>query len=119
MQNSGESFGEGLMVESNQDSGRKNDRDHNSAKGYSRSKSKSKIVKCYKCQKKGHIKRDCLEQKKGKDNDKEGSSRSANIVAANSDSDGYMFSASSSANWLINSWIMDSACSFHMTPHRN
>ena len=103
MQNSSESSGEGLMVEGNQDRGRKKDRDHNSAMGYNRSKSKSKTVKCYKCQKKGHIKRDYLEWKRGKDKDKEGSSRSANIVVANLDSDRYMLSASSSANWLIDS----------------
>ena len=55
-QNLGESSGEGLMVKGNQDRGRKKDRDHSSARGHNRSKSKSKIVKCYKCQKKGHTK---------------------------------------------------------------
>ena len=103
----------------NQDRGRKKDRDHNFARGYRKSKSKSKTVKCYKCQKKGHIKRDYLEWKRGKDKDKEGSLRSANSMVADSDSDGDMLSASSSANWLIDSWIMDSTCSFHVTPHRN
>ena len=58
-QNLGESSREGLMIKGNQDCGRKKDKDNNSAKGHSRSKSKSKIVKCYKCQKKGHIRRDC------------------------------------------------------------
>ena len=76
-------------------------------------------MKCYKCQKKRHIKRDCPGWKRGKEKDKEGSSRSANIVAADSDSNGDMLSVSSSANWMIDSWIMDSACSFHMTPHRD
>ena len=52
-QNLGESFGEGLMVKGNQDHGRKKDRDLSSAMGHSRPKSKSKTVKCYKCQKKG------------------------------------------------------------------
>ena len=117
--NSSESSGERLMVKGNQDRGRKKDRDHSSARGHSRSKSKSKIVKCYKCQKKGHIKQDCPEWKKGKDKDKKGSSRSTNIVAADSNSDGDMLFVSSSANWLIDSWILDSACSFHMTPHRD
>ena len=102
-QNLGES--EGFMVKGNQDCGRKKDRDHNSARGHSRSKFKSKTVKCYKCQKKGHIKRDCPEWKRGKDKDKEGSPRSANIMAANSDSDsdGDMLSVSSSASRLIDS----------------
>ena len=96
--NSSESSGERLMVKGNQDRGRKKDRDHSSARGHSRSKSKSKIVKCYKCQKKGNIKQDCPEWKKGKDKDKEGSSRSTNIVAADSNSDGDMLFVSSSAN---------------------
>jgi hypothetical protein len=46
-----------------------------------------KIVKCYKCQKKGHIKQDCPEWNKRK----EESSTSANVVA-NSESDGDMLS---------------------------
>jgi len=120
-QNSGESFGEGLMVKDNQEYGRKKDRNHSSARGHSRSKSKSKIVKCYKCQKKGHIKRDCPKWKRGKDKDKEGSSRSTNIVVVDSDSDldGDMLFVSSSANRLIDSWVLDSACSFHVTPYRD
>jgi hypothetical protein len=52
-----ESSGEGLVVKGYQDRGRKKDKDDKSAKG--RSKSKSKTVKCYKCQNKGHMKRDC------------------------------------------------------------
>ena len=93
--------------------------DHSSAKGHTRSKSKSKIVKCYICQKKGHIKRDFPEWKRGKDKDKEGSSRFANIVATNSDSDGDMLSVSSGANHLIDYWSLDSTSSFHVTPHRD
>ena len=76
-------------------------------------------MKCYKCQKKGHIKRDCPKWKRGKDKDKEGSSRSINVVTSNSDSNGDMLFVSSSANQLINSWILDLACSFHITPHRD
>ena len=44
-------------------------------------------MKCYKCQKKGHIERDCLEWKRDKDKDKEGSSKSANVVVVDADSD--------------------------------
>jgi len=64
-------------------------------------------VKRYKCQKKWHIKQDCLEWKRGKDKDKEGSLRFANVVAVDLDLDGDMLSVSSSANLLINSWILD------------
>ena len=50
--NSAESSGEGLVVKGYQDHGRKKDKDDKSVRG--RSKSKTKTVKCYKCQKKGH-----------------------------------------------------------------
>ena len=106
-QNSGESSGEGLTVKGNQERGRKKDRNHSSARGHSKSKSKSKTMKCYKCQKKGHIKRDCPEWKRGKDKDKEGSSRFANIIVVDSDEDEDMLSVSSSANRLINYWVLD------------
>jgi transposase InsO family protein len=109
---SAESSGEGLVVKGYQDRGRKKDKDDKSARG--RSKSKSKAVKCFKCQKKGHMKRECLEWNKGK----EESSTSVNVVA-DSESDGDMLSVSSSTDGLNNSWLLDSACSFHVTPHRN
>jgi hypothetical protein len=109
---SAESFGEGLVVKGYQDRGRKKDKDDKSARR--RSKSKSKAVKCFKCQKKGHMKRDCPEWNKGK----EESSTFVNVVA-DSESDGDMLSVSSSTDGLNNSWLLDSACSFHVTPHRN
>uniref|UniRef100_A0A2N9J916 CCHC-type domain-containing protein n=1 Tax=Fagus sylvatica TaxID=28930 RepID=A0A2N9J916_FAGSY len=109
---SAESSGEGLVVKGYQDRGRKKDKDDKSARG--RSKSKSKAVKCFKCQKKGHMKRECPEWNKGK----EESSTSVNVVA-DSESDGDMLSVSSSTDGLNNSWLLDSACSFHVTPHRN
>uniref|UniRef100_A0A2N9EPJ3 CCHC-type domain-containing protein n=1 Tax=Fagus sylvatica TaxID=28930 RepID=A0A2N9EPJ3_FAGSY len=107
-----ESSGEGLVVKGYQDRGRKKDKDDKSARG--RSKSKNKTIKCFKCQKKGHMKRECPEWNKGK----EESSTSVNVVA-DSESDGDMLSVSSSTDGLNNSWLLDSACSFHVTPHRN
>ena len=62
---SAKSFGEGLVVKDYQNRGKKKDKDDKSVRG--RSKSKSKILKCYKCQKEGHIKRDCLERNKRKE----------------------------------------------------
>uniref|UniRef100_A0A2N9I9J1 Integrase catalytic domain-containing protein n=1 Tax=Fagus sylvatica TaxID=28930 RepID=A0A2N9I9J1_FAGSY len=41
------------------------------------------------------------------------------LVVKDSESDGDMLSVSSSTNGLNNSWLLDSACSFHVTPHRN
>jgi hypothetical protein len=48
--NSAENSGDGLVVKGYPDRGKKKDRNEKSARG--RSKSKSKTVKCYKCQKK-------------------------------------------------------------------
>ena len=104
--------GEGLVVKGYQDHGKTKDKDDESAR--ERSKSKSKIVKYYKCQNKGHIKRDCPEWNKGM----EESSTSVNVVP-DSESNGDMLSISSSTDGLNNSWLLDSACSFHVTPHRN
>jgi hypothetical protein len=109
---SAESSGEGLVVKGYQDRGRKKDKDDKFARG--RSKSKNKIIKYFKCQKKGHMKRECPEWNKGK----EESSTSVNVVT-DSESDGDMLSVSSSTDGLNNSWLLDSACSFHVTPHRN
>ena len=109
---SAESSGEGLVVKGYQDRGRKKDKDDKSVRG--RSKSKTKTVKCYKCQKNGHIKRECPEWNKGK----EESSTSVNVVA-DSEFDSDMLSISSNIDGLNNSWLLDSACSFHVTPHRN
>uniref|UniRef100_A0A2N9I6R9 Integrase catalytic domain-containing protein n=1 Tax=Fagus sylvatica TaxID=28930 RepID=A0A2N9I6R9_FAGSY len=88
---SAESSGEGLVVKGYQDRGRKKDKDDKSARGRSKSKSKT---------------------------GKEESSTSVNVVA-DSESDGDMLSVSSSTDGLNNSWLLDSACSFHVTPHRN
>ena len=53
------------MVKSNQERGRNKFRSE-SSNNKSRSKSKKrKDIQCYKCGKKGHMKRDCPEKKKG------------------------------------------------------
>uniref|UniRef100_A0A2N9HW24 Integrase catalytic domain-containing protein n=1 Tax=Fagus sylvatica TaxID=28930 RepID=A0A2N9HW24_FAGSY len=104
--NSSESFGEGLVVKGYQDRGRKKNKDEKSTRR--RSKSKSKTLKCYKCQKKGHIKRDYPDWNKGK----EESFTSANVVA-DSEPDGNMLFVSSNTDGLNNSWLLDFACSHH------
>ena len=40
-------------------------------------------------------------------------------MAVDSDLEGDMLFVSSSANRLINSWVLDLACSFYVTPHRD
>jgi hypothetical protein len=81
---------------------------------------KRKDVNCYKCGKKGHIKRDCPNWKKNKDDEKEGSSRSANVVEKESDAiDGDMLSVASTSEHPVDSWLLDSACSFHVTSNKD
>uniref|UniRef100_A0A2N9HBW1 Integrase catalytic domain-containing protein n=1 Tax=Fagus sylvatica TaxID=28930 RepID=A0A2N9HBW1_FAGSY len=58
-------------------------------------------------------------RKKDKD-DKSARGRSkSKSKTQTSESDGDMLSVSSSTDGLNNSWLLDSACSFHVTPHKN
>jgi hypothetical protein len=114
------SQGEGLVVKGNYERGRSNNRGDSKGKN-SRSRSmRRKDINCYKCRKKGHMMRDCPDRKKNKDDENEGSSKSANVVEDNSDdADGDMLSVASTSEHPVDSWILDSACSFHVTPNRD
>ena len=52
---------------------------------------------------------------------KEGSSKSANVVVEedSESGDGDMLSVSSNSDHLTDSWILDSTCSYHMTPNKD
>ena len=51
---------------------------------------------------------------------REGSSKSTNVVEEDLESnDGGMLSVSSNRDHLTDSWIMDSTCSYHMTPNKD
>ena len=92
------------MVKGNQERGRSNTWNGSSG-NKSRSKSRRrKDIKGYKCGKKGHMKRECPDRKKGND-DKEGSSKFANVVEeqVSESSDGDMLSISSSSEHLMDS----------------
>ena len=69
------------------------------------------------------MKRDCPEKKKGGSvsENKKGSSKSTNVVAEkdSESGDGDMLLVSSSLDHLTDSWILDSACSYHMTPNKD
>ena len=97
---------EGLQVR-----GRTPRRDHQKGRGKSRSKSRGKRV-CWHCQKEGHLRRNCPDRKKG-------SESIFNNDLANL-SDGYVNSEvlTVSTNQENNEWIMDSGCSYHMTPRK-
>jgi hypothetical protein len=114
------SQGEGLIVKGNYERGRSSN--NGDSKGnISRSKSRRrKDINCYKCGKKGHIKRDCPDRKKNKDNENEGSSKSANVVEDNSDDVyGDMLSVAFNSEHPVDYWILDSMYLFHMTPNRD
>ena len=65
------------------------------------------------------MKWDCPDRKKNKDDESEGSSKSTNVMKNNSDNtDGDMLSVASNLEHHVDSWILDSACSFHVTSNR-
>ena len=114
------SQGEGLVAKGNIGHGRNKSRSESSRKKF-RSKSRRRNdIQCYKYEKNENIKRECPEWKKGNTKNKEGSSTSTNVVEGDSESgDGDMLSISFRRDHLTDSWIMDSACSYHMVPNKD
>ena len=104
--------GEGLNVR-----GKPGKRDFNNNKDRHKSRSKSRTKKtCWTCHKEGHIKKYCPQRKKGN-----GKFEDSDQGDAASVSDGY-----DSAEVLAvtcddpkDEWILDSGCTFHMTPRRD
>jgi hypothetical protein len=114
------SQGEGLIVNGNYECERSSNMVDSKGKNF-RSKSKKRNdINYYKCRKKGHLKQDCPDRRKNKDDDNEGSSKFENVMEDNSDdADGDMLSVASNSEHLMDSWIMDSTCSFHITPNKD
>jgi hypothetical protein len=112
------SQGEGLVVKGNYEHERSNNRGDSKGEN-SRSKSRRrKDINCYKCRKIGHMKMNCPDRKKNKDDENEGSPKSANVVEDNSDdANGDMLSVAFTSEHPMGSWILDSAYSFHVTPN--
>ncbi|PWA61797.1 Retrovirus-related Pol polyprotein from transposon TNT 1-94 [Artemisia annua] len=84
-----------------------------------RSKSRQRLSKdeCAFCHEKGNWKRDCPKLKT-KDNHYKGKAvAEANVTKCN-DEESDLSLATSSTNNASNVWLLDSACSHHITPHR-
>jgi hypothetical protein len=78
------SQGERLVVKGNYKHGRSNNRGDSKGKNFRSKSRRRKDINCYKCGKKWHMKWDCPDRKKNKDDENEGSSKSANVVEDNS-----------------------------------
>jgi hypothetical protein len=110
---SGETSGNALSAESR---GRKMERGKSS--GYrsksrkGRSKSRSGIV-CWKCGKKGHLKKDCRSRK-----GKEGDAQQENNHEANVTGEVLQDALILSFENITDSWVVDSGASFHATPDK-
>jgi hypothetical protein len=102
--------------------GRSTERGSSGSQRQGRSKSRSKkIVKCYNCGRKGHLKKDCW-FKKGIENTAESSKPQGCVASTSEDGDGlYSEAATISTNReeLTEVWLMDSGATWHMTPNRD
>ncbi|KAG8482499.1 hypothetical protein CXB51_024054 [Gossypium anomalum] len=124
-----DSQGEGLIVRGRQDRnadddrGRTQERNHR-GKFKGRSKSSNRGKTCNFCKKKGHIKSECYKlqnkikreaaNQKGKQPENSGK---ADVVEDYSD--GELLVASVNDSKVSEEWILDSGCTFHMSPNRD
>lgn len=79
------------------------------------SKSK-KNIQCYYCKKYGHYKFECP---KLKNKEEGGSSFVAGVVEGNSEDSGFVLAVIDSNSSFSNQWVLDTACTFHMSPKRD
>ncbi|KAG8481033.1 hypothetical protein CXB51_025775 [Gossypium anomalum] len=124
-----DSQGEGLIVRGRQDRNADDDRDrtqerNHRGKSKGRSKSSNRGKTCNFCKKKGHIKSECYKlqnkikreaaNQKGKQPENSGE---ADIVEDYSDGELLVVSVNDSK--VSEEWILDSGCTFHMSPNRD
>ena len=112
---SSDSTGEGLFVR-----GRNENRGGSANRGRSKSRGKGpkKPFKCFICHEEGHFKKDC--PNKGRNKGNQGNGKGVNIagVAEKDDSDnGDLLSVSVGST--EDQWILDSGCSYHMSPNKD
>ena len=94
----------------------------NKGKGKSKSRGPNKNKTCNYCKLKGHIKKDCWKWKKKKKNASDDGARDATSNAdasyVNDNDDGGVLVATHGYK-DSDEWILDSRCTFHMTPNKN
>nr|GEX22067.1 hypothetical protein [Tanacetum cinerariifolium] len=102
--------GEGLYVR-----GKTDRRDSRQSMGKSRSKSRGGRIKCYICQSDDHLKRNCPKNnRKNSTGYVKKDEQPSSSCSTNDDSE-VMMVMRAQAQALLD-WIMDSGCSYHMTP---
>ncbi|GJS34884.1 retrovirus-related pol polyprotein from transposon TNT 1-94 [Tanacetum coccineum] len=100
--------GEGLYVR-----GRTDRRDSRQSRGKSRSKSRGGRLKCYICQSEDHLKRNCPKNNRKKSTGYVKKDEQPSSSGSTYDDSEVMMVMSAQA---LLDWIMDSGCSYHMTP---
>ncbi|GJR47274.1 retrovirus-related pol polyprotein from transposon TNT 1-94 [Tanacetum coccineum] len=100
--------GEGLYVR-----GRTDRRDSRQSRGKSRSKSRGGRLKCYICQSEDHLKRNCPKNNRKKSTGYTKKDEQPSSSGSTYDDSEVMVVMSAQA---LLDWIMDSGCSYHMTP---
>ncbi|KAH9725713.1 hypothetical protein KPL70_007982 [Citrus sinensis] len=103
--------------------GRSTKRGPSGSQNQGRSKSRSKKnVKCYKCGKKGHVKKECWSNQKRKEGKETESSNAQGCVASTSDDGEILYSEATTVSEgrkrLSNVLLIDSGATWHMTSRR-
>ncbi|CAH9139773.1 unnamed protein product [Cuscuta epithymum] len=95
----------------------------NSANRKGRSKSRSKARKCYNCHEFGHFIKDCPKPKKNQHNEHAnvafGEEKMGDIFMVNNLCDHACVNSVLSNSLCESDWLVDSGCTFHMTPFEN
>ncbi|GJR60775.1 retrotransposon protein, putative, ty1-copia subclass [Tanacetum coccineum] len=102
--------GEGLYVR-----GRTDRKDSRQSRGKSRSKSRGEILKCYICQSDDHLKRNCPKNNRKKSIGYAKTDEQPSSSGSTYDDSKVMMVMSAQAQALLD-WIIDSGCSYYMTP---
>ncbi|GKC82213.1 retrovirus-related pol polyprotein from transposon TNT 1-94, partial [Tanacetum coccineum] len=105
-----EDDGEGVYVR-----GRTDRKDSRQPRGKSRSKSRGGRLKCYICQSEDHLKRNCPKNNRKKSTCYIKKDEQQSSSGSTYDDSEVMMVMSAQAQALLD-WIMDSGCSYHMTP---